>query len=47
MPVFEPMRAVWAQRPFQGQYPELAKVFFFGKDANYEMTARELPRINN
>ena len=36
MPLFEPMRAIWAQRPFQWQCPEVAKVFFFGKDANYD-----------
>ena len=36
MSVFEPMRAAWGQRPFQGQCPEVAKVFFFGKDANYD-----------
>lgn len=41
MPIFEPMRAAWEQRPFQGQLPEDAKVFFFGKDANYDANTPE------
>lgn len=36
MPIYEPMRAAWQLRPFQGQNPENAKVLFFGKDANYD-----------
>ena len=39
--VFEPMRAAYEHRPFQGKVPEDAKIFFFGIDANYDANIAE------